>query len=285
MMFRLNVTLLLLVCWSPVISFASSESDVIAQIVEQRSDAVVLIAVSSPDGDRLGSGFFISRDGKFVTNYHVIKGAEKVVVKLRNGTAFLPQRIVNLDPAKDIAVIQIDRNSPAYFPLGNSNEVASGERVLTIGNPQGLENTVADGLISSIRMNEAGMKIFQISVPLSNGSSGGPLINMKGEAIGITTASMAVGESLNFAVPINYVRILLRKPFHGQKDHAALWLKERPKVQESFSRDPKISAYVVQKGDSLFSIAKRFKTSVQQLQRLNRLKDSKIIPGQRLTLP
>lgn len=271
----------------PSLGFASNESETIVDIFKKRSDAVVLIAVESPDGDRLGSGFAISRDGKIVTNYHVLKGASKVLVKLKNGRAYLPRRIVNIDPAKDIAVIQIDKGTPAYFPMGDSNKVIAGERVLTIGNPQGLESTVADGLISSIRMNDSGMKIFQISVPLSNGSSGGPLIDLNGQVIGITTAAMNDGQNLNFAVPINYVRILLRKPFRPEGGDAMVWQSEAVRVEPAFSPvpGPDKSVYVVKKGDSLYGIAKRSKTSVDDLKRLNGLKDPKIIPGQRLKLP
>jgi S1-C subfamily serine protease len=271
----------------PSLCLASNGSDVIVDIVKKRSDAVVLIAVESPDGDRLGSGFAISRDGKIVTNYHVLKGASKVLVKLKNGRAYSPRRIINIDPAKDIAVIQIDKGTPVYFPMGDSNKVIAGERVLTIGNPQGLESTVADGLISSIRLNDSGMKIFQISVPLSNGSSGGPLIDLNGQVIGITTAAMNDGQNLNFAVPINYVRILLRKPFRPERGEPMVWQSAPVRVDPVFTADPGSdkSVYIVRKGDSLYGIAKRFKTSVEELKRINLLKDAKILAGQRLKLP
>lgn len=268
-------------------SFASSESETIVDIFEHKSSAVVLIAVESPDGDRIGSGFAISRDGKIVTNYHVLKDARKVLVKLKNGRAYLPRRIVNVDAAKDIAVIQIDNATPVYFSLGDSNKVTVGERVVTIGNPQGLESTVADGLISSVRLNEAGMKIFQISVPLSNGSSGGPLINLKGEVIGITTAAMADGENLNFAVPINYLRILLRKPFRPGRDGPMIWKSEQVNIQPAFSRgiDADRSIWVVQKGDTLYGISKKVNVPIEEIKRLNGLKGVRIFPGQRLRLP
>lgn len=278
---------LLLIFLMPAVSTAAAdESQVISQIFEKKSDAVVLIAVASPEGDRQGSGFFISRNGKIVTNYHLIQRARKVIVKLKSGIAFVPRRIVNLDPEKDIAVIQIEADTPAYFTMGNSNSVIIGQRVLTIGNPQGLESTVSDGLISSVRVNEFGMKIFQVSVPLSNGSSGGPLIDLNGDVIGITTAGISNGQNLNFAVPINYVQILLRKPFDDML-YAQPWQSEQPRQKKPSVKKPKRPAqeYAVQKGDSLYSIAKRFHTSVKELRRLNGLKDSKIAVGQRIVLP
>ena len=282
----LDLFFLPLLLISPILSIASDDPDVIAKIFEKKSDAVVLIAVSSSDGDKLGSGFFISRDGKIVTNYHLIKSAHKVAVKLKNGSAFLPRRIVNIDPDKDIAVIAIETSSPAYLTMGNSNAVIVGQRVLTIGNPQGLESTVSDGLISSVRVNPSGMKVFQVSVPLSNGSSGGPLIDLNGEAIGITTASMAGGQNLNFAVPINYVRILLRKPFDPNRMTPEPWQVEHPRknLLPDHLKEP-LHGYVVQKGDSLYSLAQKFRTSVKELRRINHLKDSKIFANQRLILP
>jgi S1-C subfamily serine protease len=94
--------------------------------------------------------------------------------------------------------------------LGNSDPVQVGERVVAIGNPRGLEQTVTDGLISAIRDTGKGYKLFQMSVPISTGSSGGPLFNMAGEAIGITAAYLEGGQNLNFAIPINYGLALLQ---------------------------------------------------------------------------
>jgi S1-C subfamily serine protease len=272
----------------PIISPAADESETISKIFKEKSDAVVMIAVASSEGDRLGSGFFISRNGKIVTNYHLIRRARKIVIKLKSGLAFVPRRVINLEPEKDIAVIQIEADSPVYFKMGNSNSVIIGQKVLTIGNPQGLESTVSDGLISSIRVNEFGMKMFQVSVPLSTGSSGGPLIDLNGEVIGITTAGMSNGQNLNFAVPINYVQILLRKPFDAML-YTQPWQSEKPRLAPSTKTKtkskPSSREYVVKKGDSLYNIAKRFRTSVKELQRINRLEDPKIVVGQRLTLP
>lgn len=280
---------------SPVSTPAADESEVISKIFKEKSDAVVMIAAASPDGDRLGSGFFISRNGKIVTNYHLIQRAHKIVIKLKSGLAFVPRRVVNLDPEKDIAVIQIEADSPVYFKMGNSNAVITGQRVLTIGSPQGLESTISDGLISSIRANEFGMKMFQVSVPLSNGSSGGPLIDLNGEVIGITTAAMSSGQNINFAVPMNYVQILLRKPF-DEMMYTQPWQSETPRNSTTSPKVAKTTKivktakkprreYIVKKGDSLYTIAKRFRTTVEELRRRNNLKDSMIVAGQRIILP
>ncbi len=283
----LNFCFVSFLIFSSIDGFASDDPNVIADLFSEKADAVVMIAVESKDGDKLGSGFFISRDGKIVTNYHLISGARKVVVKLKNNSVYVPRRVVNLDPDKDIAVIQIDAPKTTYLQMGDSNSVVVGQRVLTIGNPLGLESSVSDGLISSVRVTGQGLKIFQISVPLSNGSSGGPLMDLDGNAVGITTASLAKGQNLNFAVPINYVKMLLKKPFDPSRFARQSWQSEgavrTKRSSENPSRPP--HDYVVKEGDTLYGLARKFQTSVKECVRINHLKDSKIYPGQRLLIP
>jgi S1-C subfamily serine protease len=266
---------------------AAEDPDIIARLFSQKADAIVLIAVESKDGDKLGSGFFISRDGKIVTNYHLISGGRKVVVKTKNGSVYLPQRIINLDPERDIAVIQIGVERVNYLRMGDSNGVVVGQRVLTIGNPMGLESTVSDGLVSSVRVSGQGLKLFQISVPLSNGSSGGPLIDLEGNVIGITTASFMKGQNLNFAMPINYVKTLLKKPFDPSHFEPSPWQdrqeKPRPKSEERPAKPPHY--HVVKSGDTLYGIAKLYKTTAKEIMRVNHMKYSRIKAGQQLILP
>jgi S1-C subfamily serine protease len=273
---------------SCLIVSAAQDPDIIAKLFSQKADAIVLIAVEAKDGDKLGSGFFISRDGRIVTNYHLISGARKVVVKTKNGSVYLPQRIVNLDPVKDIAVIQINASPVNYLRMGDSNGVVVGQRVLTIGNPMGLESSVADGLISSVRVSGLGLKLFQISVPLSNGSSGGPLIDLEGNVVAITTASFMKGQNLNFAVPINYVKTLLKKPFNPSRFERDLWQEvrqEKPRPHTDDKPDKPPHYHVVKSGDTLYGIAKIYKTTAKDIMRVNHLKDAKIRPGQQLILP
>jgi S1-C subfamily serine protease len=271
------------------IARAAEDPDIIAKLFAEKADAIVLIAVESKSGDKLGSGFFISREGRLVTNYHLINGAHKVVVKTKRGSVFLPRRIVNLDPDRDIAVLDLGLDRVNYLRMGDSNGVVVGQRVLTIGNPMGLESTVSDGLVSSVRVSGRGLKLFQISVPLSNGSSGGPLIDLEGNVIGITTAGFMKGENLNFAVPINYVKTLLKKPFNPSRFERDPWqetAQEKPRSQPAQVNPVKPPHnYVVKSGDTLYGIAKAYKVSAKEMIRLNRLKDSKIRPGQQLILP
>jgi S1-C subfamily serine protease len=279
----------ILVCSCPAVS--AEDPDIIAHLFAEKADAIVLIAVESKDGDKQGSGFFINREGRVVTNYHLISGARKVVIKTKSGSVHVPQRIVNLDPDRDIAILQIAVDQRVNFlRMGDSNGVVVGQRVLTIGNPMGLESSVADGLISSVRVSGLGLKLFQISVPLSSGSSGGPLIDLEGNVVGITTAGFMKGQNLNFAIPINYVKTLLKKPFDPSRFTRDPWQETLPKkkprrVEIEKSNPGKMSVHVVQKGDTLYGIAKQYKTKAKEIMRVNGLKDAKIKPGQQLTLP
>lgn len=181
-------------------------------LVQASSPAIVMITTVTNSGGALGSGFLISTDGTIVTNYHVIKGAEGLGVKFAQEKELITNvSVVKTDAVRDIALIKI--NTPvnaAPLALGDSEQIVIGERVMAIGNPKGLQNTVSDGLVSAIR-DTGGIKQIQISVPISPGSSGGALINMRGEAIGITSSGIDQGQNLNFAIPINYVKEYLQQ--------------------------------------------------------------------------
>jgi len=183
----------------------SNTSMSVEALVQQATQAVVMIiGMSKP----LGSGFLVSPDGTIVTNYHVIKGSEGLGVRFSQDKEVITNiSVVKTDPVRDIAIIKV--NVPinaAPLPLGDSDQLSAGERVVAIGNPFGLQNTVSDGLVSAVR-DFQGVKQIQFSAPISPGSSGGALLNMRGEVVGITS-SHVTGEAQNlcFAVPINYVK-------------------------------------------------------------------------------
>src|SRR3989338_2444061 len=228
--------LILLLVWPLEVCLAADKDTVITNIFKRQADSIVVVGVigKRKKGDRAGSGFFISEDGLILTNYHLIKKARRLFVKLRNDTVYTRVKVVNVDVPRDIAVLKIDDKGVGQGParpvkLGDSDKVAIGQRVVAIGNPLGLENTVSDGLISAIRPAEQGIKLLQVSVPLSNGSSGGPLFNLQGEVIGVVAASLQKGQSLNFAIPINSVKPRLQR-FLGIEEPPAAVAKEVKKA-------------------------------------------------------
>ncbi len=177
------------------------------QIVEQSRAAIVRIEVGA---DRVGTGFVVDDDGTVATNLHVVEGAADIKVRTLDGTVLTVPRIVAIDVAHDLALLGVDPRTPLpALRLGDSDTVAAGDPVIAIGNPLGvLDYTVSDGLISSVRPVTAELTLLQISAPISQGSSGGPLFNAYGEVIGVATAIFTEGQNLNFGIPSNYVRRL-----------------------------------------------------------------------------
>jgi len=170
-------------------------------IVARTRPAVVVIETD----EGLGSGFVIRPDGIIVTNDHVVANAKAVAVKFPSGEVYKNVNLLSSDPTKDLAFLKIEAVDLPTIPLGNSNNVQVGDEVLLIGTPQGLEQTVSNGLISGIRIDN-GVRVLQTSAAASPGSSGGPLLNRNGEAVGVMCFKVVNGENLNFTIPINYVR-------------------------------------------------------------------------------
>jgi serine protease Do len=161
----------------------------------------------------LGSGFIFDRDGFIITNNHVIEGADKIKVKLVDGREF-KAAIKGRDPMTDMALIKIE--SPTHdlpvLPLGDSNAMQVGDWVLAVGNPFGLSHTVTQGIISAKgRVIGAGPydDFLQTDASINPGNSGGPLVNLKGEVVGINSAIVATGQGIGFAIPSNMAKSII----------------------------------------------------------------------------
>jgi serine protease Do len=159
----------------------------------------------------LGSGFIVdAKDGYIVTNNHVVDGADEIVVKLSDKHEF-KAKIVGTDPLTDLALLKIDPGSVQLqqLPLGDSDTTEVGDWVLAIGNPFGLEWSVTAGIISAKgRLLGEGPydNFMQTDASINPGNSGGPLVNLKGEVIGINTAIIPTGQGLGFAIPVNMLK-------------------------------------------------------------------------------
>ncbi|MDR2168303.1 MAG: trypsin-like peptidase domain-containing protein [Clostridiales bacterium] len=162
-----------------------------------------------------GSGFFVSPNGYIVTNSHVIEGANSITVLLHDGSAH-PATVVGHEPASDLAVIKIEGTNWPYLSLGDSDIMRVGEQVAAIGNPLGqLANSMTIGYISGfnryITLDNITINMLQTDAAVNRGNSGGPLLNLRGEVIGIVTAK-SVGtdvEGLGFAIPSNYAKTIV----------------------------------------------------------------------------
>ena len=162
----------------------------------------------------IGSGFIINEDGYILTNYHVIEGANEVSVTLSDNRT-VSAKVVNYDENQDVAMLKITDDNikvPAVAELGNSDELQQGEEVIAIGTPLSadLSQTVTNGIVSALNRNvetESGvsLNLIQTNASINPGNSGGPLVNTKGQVIGINTMKMAGEntEGIGFAIPIN----------------------------------------------------------------------------------
>ena len=181
----------------------------IAAIAKETNGAVVSIVMSDKKGQPVaqGSGFLISKDGRVVTNYHVIKSGSSAVIKLPDGAFFPVEGVLASDRNRDFAIIKAHGNDFRMLTLGDSDQLQVGQEVVAIGSPLSLESTVSNGIVSGIRtVDDKTGKLLQITVPISPGSSGGPLFNMVGEVVGITTSHLRGGENLQSASAVSQPR-------------------------------------------------------------------------------
>jgi len=177
--------------------------DDLPELVKRIKPSAVAIETFGAKGEKLsrGSGFFIASD-RIVTNLHVIQNATRAEIHLANGKVFPIKGVVATDGEGDLAILNVDvpANQAVPIPMDRTTP-REGESIVVIGNPFGLEGSVSNGIVSAVREIPGYGKIIQITAPISPGSSGSPVVNMRGEVIGVATLQAAEGQSLNFAVP------------------------------------------------------------------------------------
>ena len=198
----------LLILVAPVVAFHSARGDTeLADLIERVEPAVVRIDTKTRDGDGVGSGFAVSRDGLIVTNHHVIAGAGSATVTFKDKSTHPVEGTLFLDANRDIAILKIKSGSYATLELA-SELPRKGETVVAFGAPKGLSFSATDGIISSVREGEE-LKSYtgksqgtwiQTSTPISPGNSGGPLVNSDAKVVGANTMMLLNAQNLNFAI-------------------------------------------------------------------------------------
>jgi len=247
-------TVVLLCCGLFLLGFCcAADAQTAPQIAGKAFESTVLLVMEDANGQpiSLGSGFLV-REGEIASNLHVIQGASRGYAKLvSQKDKYDIQGITGIDTNRDLVLLKISpvgtlggntqkqvdvtklsdseleklaNTPPLSLSLGNSDTVQVGETVYAVGNPQGLEGTFSQGIVSSIRQIGSD-KLLQITAPISPGSSGGPVLNSKGEVIGVSVATFRGGQNLNFAIPSNYLKDLIGKagppkPLSGTKSFA-----------------------------------------------------------------
>lgn len=177
-------------------------------LFEQAKDSVVVVLGLNDKGaiHKFGSGFYIRQGDLVATNYHVVEKAAQLRIKLKDGSQHKVEEIKAFNKEFDLAVLRVSKTGKPLRLLQGDPKI--GEEVLAIGNPRGLELSISNGIVSGIRQNGK-VKVYQITAPISQGSSGGPILNAQGEAVGLATFYVQGGQNLNFAVPAQYVEGIL----------------------------------------------------------------------------
>ncbi len=186
----------------PVFAFADA-----GKIFKDNSKSVVVVVTYNEKGEPIsqGSGFIVRSDGAVVTNYHVISKAKDIKIKA-GGKILDVEGLIYSDKENDLVILKAKGEKLPVVKLGDIAKANIGEKVYVISSPEGLENTISDGLLSGIRDVTSEKKVLQITAPISPGSSGGPVFNEDGEVIGIATFLIKEAQNLNFAMPVNLIK-------------------------------------------------------------------------------
>jgi serine protease Do len=205
-----------------------------------------------------GSGVFISTDGLALTNNHVVEGADVIRVRLANSQDAIPAKVVGRDPATDLALIRVDGKGPfVALPLGDSDALRVGEWVMAVGSPLGLSHTVTVGVVSAKNralgisdVTSSFENYIQTDAAINRGNSGGPLVNLRGEIIGINTLMNAAGQNIGFSIPSNTAKAVIPQlKEKGKVIRGYLGVNIQPvdqKKQEAFGLPSTQGAFVIE---------------------------------------
>ncbi len=239
----------------------------------------------------LGSGFFITKDGYLITNYHVIsdmvekkyEGFSRLYIKLaEDPETRIPAKVIGYDATLDLALLKTEIEAPYVFILGSSDELQVGDKVFAIGSPLGLEKTLTSGIISSTDRNLLTVgRVFQLDAAVNSGNSGGPLIDESGKVQAVVFAGVQNYQGLNFAIPIEYLKIELPFLFNGGERNQ-VWIGAYGKTKRlpgSGSLNEGITVNYVMNGGNAFRSGLRENDTVVKInnQTVNSLDDLQLI--------
>ena len=215
------------------------ESNLAALVkLSQPAIATVITYNSEKSVQAIGSGFFIDRHGHFITNYHVIQNAFNAEIKIYNGKKYPIRAVVSQNTRIDLVKVLVDIPPEDVRWLEIDTHIPTiAERIFVVGSPLGLEQTVSEGIVSAVREMPVVGRFFQMSAPISVGSSGSPVINMHGKVVGIVTFMMIMGQNLNFAIPSKGVLSLEKLPAQlSISEWTIAGSKESPQLAEKLCR-------------------------------------------------
>lgn len=195
------------------------------EIFQKYKDVIATVYAYGFDGKKTeqATGVILKDHGLIVTNFRFFSGNERFEVITDKDTIKEPE-IIGIDIERDLMLIKLPDNDYPIVPISNSDNIKTGEKIYAIGNHLGFNKTITEGILSGIRnkVNEIHAKFIQITTPISFGGQGGPVINTKGEIIGIVSSETVKGENLNFAIPVNEVFSVPQMSFKDKKKLEAL---------------------------------------------------------------
>jgi len=197
------------------LSAADPAATPVEELTKRSLQSVVVVYQQGRAGDVLGTGFIVSPDGLIATNWHVINDRRQVEVELQDGTTYPAIAVEASDRRLDLALIRIAPKAPLpALKLGDSDSLVQGQPVVALGNPRGLKFSVVEGIVSGFRedVGESPFPYIQLAIPVEEGNSGGPVLNLQGEVQGIVTLKSMVTRNLGFAMPVNALKLLMEKP-------------------------------------------------------------------------
>ncbi|MFT3912736.1 MAG: serine protease [Anaeromyxobacteraceae bacterium] len=208
-----------------LLALAIAPADV-ASLSERAQPTVVKLVAEDARGqeESSGTGFFVSADGRIVTNHHVVEGASRLVALVQGGRRLAVVGVLARDEGSDLAVLQAEAGSYPFLTLGGDESLVVGTPVAVIGSPVGLEGTLSTGIVSAIRKNGTDIHgeqkaswQLQITAPISPGSSGSPVLLEDGRVVAVAVGKVLGGEGLNFAIPATLATALLARVAPGAK--------------------------------------------------------------------
>ncbi|MFH1452641.1 MAG: serine protease [Armatimonadota bacterium] len=211
----------------------------IPEIVGLIKPAVVTVIIYDSKGEQVSqaSGFFVAKD-QIVSNRHIFEGGYSAEIKAFNGKTYKVKGVIGDDRGWDIVLLSVDTSDMDVQPLVLVNKYPKeGQKIVVIGSPRGLEYTISDGIISSIRRIKEFGKVLQITAPLSPGSSGSPVVNLNGEVVGVASSQVHHAQNLNFAVPSE--RVLGLAPFANLKTVYA-WVSGSADLNNKIFQDKRL---------------------------------------------
>lgn len=230
--FTLWVTLLPFL-WACMCGPVQAQVDLPTLIKKIQPAVVTIIGYNGKDKPmRLGSGFFISADGQLITGWHVLHGVARAEIKLPRGERYPLTTVLAEDQRADLLKLSVQIPGATPFLKVADTRLQVGEHVLVVGSPLGLEQSVSEGLVSAFRTFRGRGEFLQISAPISPGSSGGPVVNLKGQVIGVSSFQVK-GQQINFAIPASRILALKERPPRplARQPDANKSLPPRPSIQ------------------------------------------------------